>query len=110
MKANANSLILSAVIIAATSTLVRQQLNHEPLKYARTILGAFGLGFGLSLTATASPDVADGIAWLVIITSVLVNGQPIFDRINQETSKTSKTSKTGHTQTATHLTPHYVQA
>ena len=82
---NTNSLILAAVIIAAGSTLVKQELKHEQLRYARTLLGAFGLGFGLSVIGTASPDVADGIAWLVIITSVLVNGQPIFDKINQAT-------------------------
>jgi len=80
-----NSLILAAVIIAATSTLVAQELNHKELKYARTLLGAMGVGLGLSLTATASPEVANGLAWLIIITSVLVNGQPIFDRISQAT-------------------------
>jgi hypothetical protein len=82
---NNNSLILSAVIIAGTSTLVAQELNHKPLKYARTLLGAIGLGLGLSIVATAAPDIADGLAWLIIITSVLVNGQPIFDRVSQAT-------------------------
>lgn len=82
---DANSTILAAVIIAGTSTLVAQQLTHKPIKYARTILGAVGLGFGLSVVATASPDIAYNLAWLIIITSVLVNGTPIFDRVSKAT-------------------------
>jgi hypothetical protein len=101
---NANATILAAVIIAAGSTLAAQQLQHKQLQYARTLLGAAGLGFGLSVVATASPDVADGLAWLIIITSLLVNGQPIFDRISLATSKT------GHTKPATHITPTTVEA
>lgn len=100
---NASATILAAVLIAGVSTLVAEELNHQPIRYARTFLGVAGLGFGLSLVATVSPDVADQLSWLIIITSVLVNGQPIFDRIAKATGGAPATPPT-----PTHVTPKYL--
>jgi hypothetical protein len=96
---NASATILTAVLIAAVSTLAAQELRHQPIRYARTLLGATGLGFGLSLVATASPDVADQLAWLIIITSLLVNGQPIFDRLATATNGAPAAKKLTHLNT-----------
>lgn len=100
MKAKGSSLILAAVIIGAGSTLLSDFIQKKPVRYGRTLLGAAGLGFGLSVVATAADDVADGLAWLIIITSVLVNGQPIFDTLNKATA-----TKTGKTSPAVHYVP-----
>lgn len=78
-----SELILTAVVLAAGTTLTAQYLRHKPVKYGRTITGAMGLGLGLSLIDTGAPNVAEGLAYLVIITSVIVNGQPIFNRISE---------------------------
>ena len=80
---NSNDVILTAVVLAAGTTLTAQYLNHKPVKFGRTITGAMGLGIGLSLIDTGAPDVAQGLAYLVILTSILVNGQPLFNRISE---------------------------
>ena len=105
MKYQAKGLILVAVLMAAGSTLASDYLRKKPVRYARTLLAAAGLGFALSIVDTASDDVAEALAWLIIITSVLVNGQPIFDKINQATKST------GHTSPSTHyVAPSTIQA
>jgi hypothetical protein len=102
---NASATILAAVLIAGATTLVAEELRHQPVRYARTLLGVAGLGFGLSLVATASPDVADQLAWLIIITSVLVNGQPIFDRL---ATATGAAPATPAKPPLTHVPPKYL--
>ena len=78
-----DAIILTAVVLAAGTTLAAQALENKPIKYGRTITGAMGLGIGLSLIDTGAPNVAQGLAYLVILTSVLVNGQPIFKRVSE---------------------------
>lgn len=78
-----NSTILAAVIIAGTTTLAADYLRHKPVRYGRTITGALAMGLGLSLVATGSPEVANGLSVLVIVTSVIVNGEPIFKAVNK---------------------------
>jgi len=99
---NVNGVILASVIIAATSTLVAQELRHKPIQYGRTLLGAIGVGFGLSVVATTAPNIADQLAWLIIISSLLVNGEPIFAKIATATG----TAPAKPTQT--HITPKYL--
>jgi hypothetical protein len=78
-----SQVILSAVVIAATTTLASEYLRHQPVRYGRTITGALATGLGLSLIDTGSPEVAQGLATLIIITSILVNGEPIFTALNK---------------------------
>ena len=99
MKYNANATILAAVLIAAGSTLAADRLKNKPVRYGRTTLGALGLGFGLSVVATGAPNIANQLAWLIIITSVLVNGQPIFDRITAATTNTGTKAGKRYSQT-----------
>jgi len=79
----ANQTILLAVILAGSTTLAAEYLTHKPVRYGRTITGALAMGIGLSLVETASPEVASGLATLVILTAILVNGTPIFTAINR---------------------------
>lgn len=78
-----NGIILAAVFVTAGTTLAGQYLSHKPVKWGRTITGALGLGLGLSIIDTGAPKVAEGIAYLTIITSILVNGEPIFNRVSE---------------------------
>ena len=78
-----NNTILAAVLIAGTTTLASEYLRHQHVRYGRTITGALAAGLGLSLVAIGSPEVAQGLATLIIITSILVNGEPIFTAINK---------------------------
>ena len=82
---DANGTIYAAILIAASTTLASEYVQHKPVRYGRTILGAFGVGLGLSVVATGSPDIANQLAWLIILTSILVNGEPIFAEIGKRT-------------------------
>jgi hypothetical protein len=78
-----SQVILTAVLLAATTTLAAEYLQHKPMRYGRTLTGAMGLGIGLSLLDAGSPQVAEGLAYLVIISSVLINGAPIFEAVSK---------------------------
>jgi hypothetical protein len=82
-----NQTILLAVLLAGTTTLSAQYLRHEPVKYGRTIVGALGMGFFLSLLATGSPEVAQGLAYVIMISATLVNGEPILTALNKGVTK-----------------------
>ena len=109
MKYQAKSLILAAVLIAGGSTLAAEYLNKKPVRYGRTLLGMAGLGFALSVIDTASDEVAEAFAWLIIITSVVVNGAPILDRINQAASgKVTGKPSGAKVQDNVYVPAHYV--
>jgi hypothetical protein len=78
-----SQLILTAVVLAASTTLAAEYLQHKPVRYGRTLTGAIGVGIGLSLIDAGSPQVAEGLAYLIIVSSVLVNGGPIFAAVSK---------------------------
>lgn len=80
---NANQVILLTVILAGTTTLTAEYLQKKPVKYGRTITGALGMGFFLSLIATGSPDIAKQLSYVILISVILVNGTPILEAINK---------------------------
>jgi hypothetical protein len=82
-----NQTILLAVLLAGTTTLAAEYYRHEPVKYGRTIAGAVGMGFFLSLLATGSPEVAQGLAYVIMISATLVNGEPILNALSKGVNK-----------------------
>jgi hypothetical protein len=69
-------------ITAAGSYITKDQPNHD-FSPARIVLGTAGLGLFLAAIESVSPDVARGFAVLLIVSVLLINGQPVFQFISQ---------------------------
>jgi len=82
-----NATILLAVLLAGSTTLAAEHYRHEPVKFGRTIAGALGMGFFLSLIATGSPEIAQGLAYVIMISATLVNGEPILNNLTTGVTK-----------------------
>lgn len=80
---------LPAVVAVGGVTLAGQYLRHARDPQAvftpgRVVFGTVALGLFLAAVESGSPDVARGLAALIITTAVLVNGRPLFDFLSQK--------------------------
>lgn len=77
-----STVVLACAVMYGT-TISRQILNKEPVTYWRPLIAALGVGFVLSLIQAGAPKLAQSLAWLLIVSAVLVNGQPLLKRASQ---------------------------
>ena len=80
------SVAIPATVTVAAVTLAGEYVSHtkDPAKTyspARVIFGSVAFGLFLSAIEAGSPDVARGLATLVITTAVFLNGGVLFDFI-----------------------------
>jgi len=77
-----SSTIVLAVAVLYGTTLSKQVIKGEPVTPWRPLIGALGVGFFLSLIAAGNDKIATSMSWLVIVSSVLINGQPLLSKIS----------------------------
>lgn len=80
----ANSNIVTAIGVSGVLVLVKAGAADE-LPPIRTWIGLSFAGIGLSVLAQNSPDLAGGLALLMLTTSVFVYGKPAWDAIADAT-------------------------
>lgn len=79
---SSSSTIVLAVAVMYGTTISRQVIKKEPVTVWRPLIGALAAGFFLSLVAAGNDRIATYLSWLVIVSSVLVNGQPLLSKIS----------------------------
>lgn len=77
-----NNVIIGSVITATTVTYIKQILEKEPLT-VKPLFGGFFVGIGLFAIGSVSPETAKGLAVLILVTSVVLNGAPLFTAANK---------------------------
>lgn len=75
------SVIIGCVSITGGMSVVRHLVEGEVT--AKPIVGSLALGALLLAVGMASDDTAKAFAVLVAVTSVLVNGAVVFERIGE---------------------------
>lgn len=81
----ANAHIVTALGVSGALVLVKAGAAKE-MPPVRTWIGLTFAGVGLSVLAQSWPDVAGGVAILMILTSVFVYGKPAWDAISAATT------------------------
>lgn len=73
-----NTTTIAASLVGATAiTYIRDVAVKQPTTF-QPLLGMFYLGTGLFAIGMWSSDVAKYLAFLVLITSIVLNGAPVF--------------------------------
>lgn len=85
----ANAHIVTALGVSGALVLVKAGAADE-LPPVRTWIGLTFAGVGLAVLAQTWPDLAGGIAILMITTSVFVYGKPAWDAISKATKAPKK--------------------
>lgn len=86
----ANAHIVTALGVSGALVLVKAGAKGD-MPPVRTWIGLTFAGMGLAVMAQSWPDIAGGIAMLVLITSVFVYGGPAYAAISKATKATSTT-------------------
>ena len=77
-----SSTVMVGLTVAVGTTLLRQTVNGDPhgrgSAYMRTLVGGFLLGAALFGVNEFAPGIASGFAILVMVTSLMVNGEKVF--------------------------------
>ena len=78
-----NSLILLACVTMAGTTISKHTLDkqHPKVRWVQVSLAALLVGVFLSFIASAAEPVARNLAWLLIVSSLLINGKPLLTTI-----------------------------
>lgn len=87
----ANAHIVTALGVSGALVLIKAGAKND-LPPVRTWIGLTFAGLGLSVMAQSWPDLAGGMAMLIVITSVFVYGGPAWDAISKATKPTKATS------------------
>lgn len=77
----ANALIVTALTVSSGLVVVREAADGDGAPPARFVIGVCLAGVALGVTAQLAPQLAGGLALLMLTTSVLVYGGPAFDVI-----------------------------
>jgi len=85
----ANAHIVTAIGVSGALVLVKAGAADE-LPPIRTWIGLSFAGIGLAVLAQNSPELAGGLALLMLTTSVFVYGKPAWDAITDATKATPK--------------------
>lgn len=80
----ANAHVVTALGVSGALVLVKAGAADE-MPPVRTWIGLTFAGVGLAVMAQSWPDIAGGIAILMILTSVFVYGKPAWDAISGAT-------------------------
>ena len=75
---NGQNMIWTTVAVASGSALGADYYEGKPVS-GKIILGGFGLGLVLSLANLASERVTVALSWVIILSSLLVNGGRILN-------------------------------
>ena len=83
----AKKLAILAPLLALSLSLVADVATNKlgADRTSRTIAGAMILMLMLALLAEASPSIAAGFAWLVIVTALFVTGDPAWSQLSKLT-------------------------
>ncbi|MFG3244844.1 hypothetical protein [Streptomyces sp. NPDC048157] len=87
----ANAHIVTALGVSGALVLVKAGAKGD-MPPVRTWIGLTFAGMALSVMAQSWPDMAGGIAMLVLLTSVFVYGKPAYDAINKATKSSGKST------------------
>lgn len=80
----ANGLVLTGLVVSGGLVLIGGAVaDKKPAP--RFFVGWFVAGIGLAAVAQISPDIAGGVAVLMVITSALVYGLPAWQAISSAT-------------------------
>lgn len=85
----ANAHIVTAIGVSGALVLVKAGAADE-LPPIRTWIGLTFAGVGLAVAAQTSPELAGGLALLMLTTSVFVYGKPAWDAISAATNGAPK--------------------
>lgn len=88
----ANAQIVTALGVSGALVLVKAGAKGD-VPPVRTWIGMSFAGIGLAVMAQSWPDIAGGLAMLILITSVFVYGKPAYDAISKATSGKATASK-----------------
>ena len=69
------------VALAAGTTVVRDAVHGKPS--IKPVVGGFMLGAGLLMVNMFNPAVATGLATLIFVTALILNGAEIFQVANK---------------------------
>lgn len=75
------NLVLTTAVVVGGSAEIRSAVVDKKLT-AKPILAVFALGIFLYIMGMASENVASKFCYLIIVTALLVNGQPLFNALN----------------------------
>ena len=93
-EAHADQLVVGCLAGAAAIGAAEAVLTGHP-PAPRQLVGLTFVAVGLSLGAMFAPGLAGGLAVLVLTSTALVYGQPLWDSLAAVTSSTPTTNK-GH--------------
>lgn len=85
-----NPLILTAVVVAVGSNEAAKVASGKGFAIT-PVLGGFLLGAFLFVVEDVNPKLGNAFAVLILVSSLLINGQALFKAINP--SKTKKVTK-----------------
>jgi hypothetical protein len=80
----ANAHIVTAIGVSGALVLVKAGAADE-MPPVRTWIGLTFAGVGMAVMAETSPNIAGGLALLMLTTSVFVYGKPAWDAITNAT-------------------------
>lgn len=91
----ANAHIVTAIGVSGALVLVKAGAKSE-MPPVRTWIGLTFAGVALATLAQSEPNIAGGVAMLMLTTSVFVYGKPAWDAIANATSNKPSKNKQGH--------------
>lgn len=76
---------ITAIAVSATIVIASRWVQKKPLD-AKVGLGAVFAVVGLTVIDTYSPAIGKGLAAIVLITTIIVDGPPVFAAVNNVSS------------------------
>lgn len=82
---NDETLVIACVLGAATVTSIAQVTSKDSKLTVKPLVGSFILGTLLLGVGLWSPPVAKSFAVVLLVTTIIINGQPLFTAISRLT-------------------------
>lgn len=91
---NADRSVITALVLAGITTVVRDLHEGDSPDVVRLVIGGMFAGIVLTLIAQPAPELARAIAWLILVGALFANGAALGAAITKTTKKSKVATRT----------------